>query len=43
MDKEVEMQVLIDYYMTSVYPNKCYKTFTFNIDGIVTIQDIKDE
>ena len=35
--KQVNIEVLIDYYMQSVYPNKTYKQFTFDTDGMVTI------
>ena len=42
MDKEVEMEILIDYYMQAVFPNKTYKNFIFNTDGIVTIIGMED-
>ena len=43
MDKEIEIDVLIDYYMTEVFPGKTYKSFTFNTDGIVTIKGIEED
>ena len=40
MNEEVELEALIDYYMSSVHPGKSYNTFKFNNSGIVTIEDI---